>query len=266
MTHSIYENAKNILEILHKNAAKMKTETDLEQNPWLSDEYQEKYDARHKAIFKFEDSGLSREQFYAACELIERSCSSIREVMEEKIELHCSQGSEQLLIQAKNSDRIRALNAFDTIKLPAPIALVPFALIIDQLSKPMEVYASAIWDQPAGADGLVTHQFKDEKIRNIFLKNLQAIEACCKELDKSFSLNIRYGFSAGSTCKISLNKEQLGKSRILFFNDVDLVAKEESKSVQKSSFSVRGTLFAKAPVMNVAPVVSDCAPGGPSFR
>ena len=278
--NSVYGMAKNFLEILHKNADKMKAKMDLHYDPWLSGEYEEKYDAAHKVILKFTDSGLTRTHFYAASELIQRSCASLKDQVEEKIKLECNQGSEQLVIHCDHSQIVRNQNELGITKLPAPIALVPFAAIKNRLDKTAEVLTSAIWDQPASTVGLITQEFKDEKTKKLFLESLKAIEACCKELESGFDLNIHSPFTFRGPFLISISKAQLAKARVLFFKDVVCAAKEdlaspismdtssdESKATPRSSTATISALFGKLPVVSVAvaiPIAS--TKSGPADR
>jgi len=197
-TDGMYIDAMRILEKLEDSAKLMLGETDDASIPsyGTSDENDKRYDACHHVNVTRDELKLSKEQFYAACDLIDvanntvlaNSCNDPNRDSFIMYRIYC--GIEKVRIFCeynRHNQQIKMLQIQGWADaLPAPIALYPFAEIRKELFENM-MHVFTGWRQK-GKNLYQSFKSRDEFL--VFMFKLSQLECAVKGYDRTFTLNM----------------------------------------------------------------------------
>lgn len=194
-TNAIVRDAKFILRLLSNNSQLMKEKSDCEQGTWgSSDEQNQLYEDTHNIKVTFAQSGMSKERFYAACELVDmalmKGSNSLfkKDPLANTLETFGMLGTEQFVIKATHTRRYLSQFSYNYKLIPAPVGRLPFDEAFNHLDKMVDEVLKD-WRVCESGDQYLSRQFANEKEKLNIFDSLYDIEKCCQEFDKDFRFN-----------------------------------------------------------------------------
>jgi len=194
-TKSVVSDAKFILRLLANRSQLMKEKSDCAQGTWgSSDEQNQLYEDTHTIKVTLAQSGMSKERFYAACELVDMALLKGPNplfkigILAKTLETFCMLGTEQFVIKATHTRQYLSQVSYNYKNIPAPVGRLPFDQAFSHLDIMVD-QALKDWCICELCNQYLSRKFTSEEEKSVIFALLYDLEKCCQEFDKDFRFN-----------------------------------------------------------------------------